>query len=168
MQVFANVCFFLPEHIPKTIFLVRSRGSLFCLAFASLFANTHCHSFFSKIAWTFVELVLQKSDMPEDTLDALMIFYHLLVMTAALIWGTRLYMQAEQLVYLERSSIFLWGLKKLSVLFQEAHVVQVLLQGPKGFIKPPLFSAYFSPSLALKENLRSLLFILLHTQGLEL
>jgi hypothetical protein len=91
-----------------------------------------------------------------------MVFYHLLMMAAALVRRTRLYIQAEQLVYLERSSIFFWRLEEMSVLFQEAHVVEVLLESPEGFIEPPLFPAYFSLAFLLAGDLKSLSLFLLY------
>ena len=112
--------------------------------------------------------MLQQPDVPENAFYALVVFYHLLVVAAALIRRARLYVQAQQLVYLQRSTIFLRRLKKLPVLLQKAHVVQVLMQSPKGFIEPPLFPAQLSPPLVLAGQLKSLLLILLHAQRLQL
>jgi hypothetical protein len=77
-------------------------------------------------------------------------------------------MQAEHLVYLQRSAIFLGRLKKLPVLLQKAHVVQVLLQSPEGFIEPPLFPPQFSTPLVFRGKLKGILLLLLHAQGLQL
>lgn len=168
MELLADIRFFIPEDIPKTFFLVRSGGSLLRLSLTGFLADAHSYPFLSEAAWTLVELVLQQSDVPENALNVLVVFYHLLVMAAALVGRTRLYMQAEHLVYLQRSAIFLGRLKKLPVLLQKAHVVQVLLQSPEGFIEPPLFPSQFSTPLVFRGKLKGILLLLLHAQGLQL
>lgn len=77
--------FFLHQDIPKAIFPVWGGRGLLCLGLAGFLAYTEGDPFITKVAGALIELVLQQSDVVENALDALMVFNHLLVMTAALV-----------------------------------------------------------------------------------